>query len=87
VTDLVLACPDFERTFILQTDAIVYIIAAILEEKTEEGKVEWSRVELFDNGEEELGHCLGNTQAKGLSRRPLHQVCNGSPDTEVADQH
>jgi len=35
VTDPVLACPDFGRIFILQTDEMDYGIAAILTQETE----------------------------------------------------
>jgi len=38
VADPVLACPDFSRTFILQTDASDYGIGPILTQDTEKGK-------------------------------------------------
>jgi len=37
VADPVLACPDFSRTFILQTDASDYGIGSILTQDTEKG--------------------------------------------------
>jgi len=38
VADSVLACPDFRRTFIVQTDASDYDIGAILTQDTEKGE-------------------------------------------------
>jgi len=90
VADPVLACPDFSRSFILQTDASDYGIEAILTQDTEKGEKVISYSSRTLNGAEKnystTEECLAIVWAIRKLRVPL-QGSNRSHGPEMARQH
>lgn len=70
-----LTCPDFNRTFILQTDASDVGLGVVLTQNFDDGQKVIAHAsatigaQLFGNGERMPSHSLGNTENETLFGR------------------